>query len=33
VDSNTGGDTHTYWVVAVDQSFTESRPLGTGVTK
>jgi Tfp pilus assembly protein PilV len=26
-DSQTGGEQHTYWVVAVDQNFTESRPL------
>jgi fibronectin type 3 domain-containing protein len=32
-DSATGSDQHTYWVVAVDQSFTESRPLGSGVQK
>jgi prepilin-type N-terminal cleavage/methylation domain-containing protein len=32
-DTTTNGDVHTYWVVAVDQSFTESRPLGSGVTK
>jgi prepilin-type N-terminal cleavage/methylation domain-containing protein len=32
-DNQTGGDVHTYWVVAVDQSYVESRPLGGGVTK
>ena len=32
-DTATDGDVHTYWVVAVDQNFTESRPLGGGVTK
>jgi prepilin-type N-terminal cleavage/methylation domain-containing protein len=32
-DNQTGGDVHTYWVVAVDQSYVESRPLGSGVTK
>jgi hypothetical protein len=32
-DTATDGDVHTYWVVAVDQSYTESRPLGSGVTK
>jgi prepilin-type N-terminal cleavage/methylation domain-containing protein len=32
-DTATGGDIHTYWVVAVDQSYSESRPLGGGVTK
>jgi prepilin-type N-terminal cleavage/methylation domain-containing protein len=32
-DTATDGDVHTYWVVAVDQNFTESRPLGSGVTK
>ncbi|MDT5011614.1 MAG: hypothetical protein QOH57_3231 [Mycobacterium sp.] len=33
VDSGTGGDVHTYWVVAVDSRLTESRPLGIGVTQ
>lgn len=32
-DTQTGGDVHTYWVLGVDQYFTESRPLGSGVTK
>jgi prepilin-type N-terminal cleavage/methylation domain-containing protein len=32
-DTQTGGDVHTYFVVAVDQSYTESRPIGSGVTK
>jgi prepilin-type N-terminal cleavage/methylation domain-containing protein len=32
-DSGTGGDPHTYWVVAVDSHLMESRPLGIGVTK
>jgi hypothetical protein len=32
-DTSTDGDVHTYWVVAVDQEYTESRPLGSGVTK
>jgi prepilin-type N-terminal cleavage/methylation domain-containing protein len=32
-DSQTGGDVHTYYVVAVDQSYVESRPIGSGVTK
>jgi Tfp pilus assembly protein PilV len=32
-DTQTGGDVHTYFVVAVDQSFTESRPIGSGVQK
>jgi prepilin-type N-terminal cleavage/methylation domain-containing protein len=32
-DSSTNGDVHTYYVVAVDQSNQESRPIGTGVTK
>jgi prepilin-type N-terminal cleavage/methylation domain-containing protein len=30
-DTATNGETHVYWVVAVDQSNKESRPLGTGV--
>jgi hypothetical protein len=33
IDSVTNGDVHTYWVVAVDSSYVESRPLGSGVTK
>jgi Tfp pilus assembly protein PilV len=32
-DTNTGGDVHTYFVVAVDQFNSESRPIGSGVTK
>lgn len=32
-DSATNGDVHTYYVVAVDQSYMESRPIGGGVTK
>ncbi len=32
-DNNTGGDVHTYYVVAVDRSYQESRPFGSGVTK
>jgi type II secretory pathway pseudopilin PulG len=32
-DTVTDGDVHTYYVVAVDQSYTESRPIGSGVTK
>ena len=32
-DNQTGGDVHTYYVVAVDQSYVESRPIGSGVTK
>jgi prepilin-type N-terminal cleavage/methylation domain-containing protein len=32
-DSQTNGDVHTYYVVAVDQSYSESRPIGSGVTK
>jgi Tfp pilus assembly protein PilV len=32
-DTQTGGDVHTYFVVAVDQSFSESRPIGSGVQK
>jgi prepilin-type N-terminal cleavage/methylation domain-containing protein len=32
-DSSTNGDVHTYYVVAVDQSYSESRPIGSGVTK
>jgi hypothetical protein len=31
-DTATGGDTHTYYIVAVDQSFVESRPM-TGYLK
>jgi prepilin-type N-terminal cleavage/methylation domain-containing protein len=33
VDTSTGGEIHDYWVVAVDQSYSESRPLGSPVTK
>jgi hypothetical protein len=33
VDTSTDGDIHTYYVVAVDQSYSESRPYGSGVTK
>jgi hypothetical protein len=32
-DAATNGDVHTYYVVAVDQSYSESRPIGSGVTK
>jgi hypothetical protein len=32
-DNATGGDVHTYYVVAVDKYNTESRPIGSGVTK
>jgi len=32
-DNATDGDVHTYYVVAVDQSNQESRPIGSGVTK
>jgi Tfp pilus assembly protein PilV len=32
-DTATGGDVHTYYVVAVDQGNQESRPIGSGVTK
>jgi prepilin-type N-terminal cleavage/methylation domain-containing protein len=32
-DSVTNDDVHTYWVVAVDSKYGESRPLGSGVTK
>jgi prepilin-type N-terminal cleavage/methylation domain-containing protein len=32
-DTATNGDVHTYYVVAVDQSFTESRPWGNPVVK
>jgi hypothetical protein len=32
-DSATNDDIHTYWVVAVDSKFAESRPLGAGVIK
>jgi type II secretory pathway pseudopilin PulG len=32
-DTATNGDVHTYYVVAVDQSFSESQPIGGGVTK
>jgi hypothetical protein len=31
-DSATNGDIHTYYVVAVDSSYMESRPMGT-ITK
>jgi Tfp pilus assembly protein PilV len=32
-DTATNGDVHTYYVVAIDQSNQESRPIGSGVTK
>jgi prepilin-type N-terminal cleavage/methylation domain-containing protein len=32
-DSATNGDVHTYYVVAVDQSYSESRPMPAGVVK